>query len=57
MSMAGTLVPRICLHDQCKIASSGPVCGDVYEGDETDHEPVEESQSPKFIVCNYSYLI
>ena len=53
--MAGTLVPR--LPDQCKIASSGPVCGDVYEGDETDHEPVKESQSPKFIACNYSYLI
>ena len=45
------------LPDQCKIASSDPVCGDVYEGDETDHEPVKESQSPKFIVCNYSYVI
>ena len=55
--MADTLVPRICLHDQYKITSSGPVCGDVYEGDETDHEPVKESQSPKFIVCNHSYLI
>ena len=45
------------LPDECKIASSGPMCGDVYEGDDIDHEPVKESQSPKFIVCNYSYLI
>ena len=23
------------------------LCGDVYEGDETDHEPEKESQSPQ----------
>ena len=51
-----TLIPRICLSNVKLLPLA--LCADVFEGDETDHEPVKESESPKFIVCNYTnYLI
>ena len=51
-----TLVPRVCL-SKVKLLPLA-LCADVFEGDETDYEPVKESESPKFIVCNYTnYLI
>ena len=57
MSVYGyTLVPRICLSNVKLLPLA--LCADAFEGDETDHEPVKESESPKFTVCNYTnYLI
>ena len=39
----GDLVPRICLTNVKLLPLA--LCGDVYEGDEIDHEPEKESQS------------
>ena len=41
----GDLVPRIYLTNIKLLPLA--LCGDVYEGDETDHEPEKESQSPQ----------
>ena len=41
----GDLVPRIYLANIKLLPLA--LCGDVYEGDETDHEPEKESQSPQ----------
>ena len=38
----GDLVPRIYLTNYVKLLPLA-LCGDVYEGDETDHEPEKES--------------
>ena len=37
------LVPRICLTNVKLLPLT--LCGDVYEGNKTDHEPEKESQS------------
>ena len=41
----GDLVPRIYLTNIKLLPLA--LCGDVYGGDETDHEPEKESQSPQ----------
>ena len=41
----GDLVPRIYLTNVKLLPLA--LCGDVYLGDETDHEPEKESQSPQ----------
>ena len=41
----GDLVPRIYLTNIKLLPLA--LCGDVYEGDETDHEPEKQSQSPQ----------
>ena len=51
----GDLVPRIYLTNVKLLPLA--LCGDVYEGDETDYEPEKESVSTKFIICNYSIHI
>ena len=51
----GDLVSRIYLTNIKLLPLA--LCGDVYEGDETDREPEKESVSTKFIVCNYSIHI
>ena len=57
----GDLVPRIYLTNVKLLPLA--LCGGVYEGDETDHEPEKESRSPQnllsvtiaFIYTSYSY--